>query len=126
MKLTLTKDRHDTLRLSMCSYNQSDTGLKIDIKPAADGEHPHLYVTIKKEDGEVYEGRLLLNGSGHVALTMPQPVADLVTETLGMDAKSAAFDPELRKNLKTPWLRSNSPDPCARRGERRPMAYFRL
>jgi hypothetical protein len=30
---------------------------------------------------------------------MPQPVADLVTETLGMDAKSAAFDPELRKKL---------------------------
>ncbi len=98
MKITLTKDSHDTLRLSMCSYNQSDTGLKIDIEPAAAGEHPHLYVTIEK-DGEVYEGRLLLNGSGHVALTMPQPVADLVTETLGMDAKSAAFDPELRKKL---------------------------
>lgn len=71
MKLTLTKDRHDTLRLSVCSYNQSDTGLKIDIEPAADGEHPHLYVTIEKEDGEVYEGRLLLNGSGHVAHDAP-------------------------------------------------------
>jgi hypothetical protein len=61
MKISLTKSPDGSLSVTLDNYaaNECDD-LEIDIEPHAEGEDPHLYVTISREGDEVYEGRLPL------------------------------------------------------------------
>ncbi len=38
--------------------------------------------------------------SGYVSIRLPQDAWEKLTETLALDAKSSAFDPELRKEIR--------------------------
>jgi len=61
MKIILAKSPDGSLSITLDNYaaNECDD-IEIDIEPSAAGEDPHIYVTVTRDGGEVYEGRLPL------------------------------------------------------------------